>query len=69
MRIIVTGGLGFIGSSFVNLLNRRIPNAKIVILDKMTYAANPNNIIKPTSIIRMPWPGKTKATNPIIIKM
>ena len=52
MRIIVTGGLGFIGSSFVNLLNRRIPNAKIVILDKMTYAANPNNIIKPTSIIK-----------------
>lgn len=52
MRIIVTGGLGFIGSSFVNLLNRRVPNAKIVILDKMTYAANPNNIIKPTSIIK-----------------
>ena len=44
MRIIVTGGLGFIGSSFVNLLNRRLPNDDIVILDKMTYAANPDNI-------------------------
>jgi len=52
MKIIVTGGLGFIGSSFVNLLNRRMTSAEIVILDKMTYAANPNNIIKPTSIIK-----------------
>lgn len=51
MRIIVTGGLGFIGSSFVNLLNRRLPNEEIVILDKMTYAADPNNINKPTHII------------------
>ena len=51
MRVIVTGGLGFIGSSFVNLLNRRLPNDEIVILDKMTYAANPNNINKPTHII------------------
>ena len=52
MKIIITGGLGFIGSSFVNLLNRRMTSAEIVILDKMTYAANPNNIIKPTSIIK-----------------
>jgi|TARA_B110000908_G_C10248083_1_gene450090 dTDP-glucose 4,6-dehydratase len=51
MRVIVTGGLGFIGSSFVNLLNRRLPNDEIVILDKMTYAADPNNINKPTHII------------------
>jgi len=53
MRIIVTGGFGFIGSSFVNLLNRRLPSADIVILDKMTYAADPNNIKKPTSLIKM----------------
>jgi len=51
MRIIVTGGLGFIGSSFVNLLNRRLPNDEIVILDKMTYAANPNNIKVATTLI------------------
>ena len=51
MRIIVTGGFGFIGSSFVNLLNRRLPNDEIVILDKMTYAANPNNISKATPFI------------------
>jgi len=51
MRIIVTGGYGFIGSSFVNLLNRRMPNNEIVILDKITYAADPNNITKPTKCI------------------
>lgn len=53
MRIIVTGGYGFIGSSFVNLLNRMMPNDEIVILDKMTYAANPNNIKQPTKCINM----------------
>jgi dTDP-glucose 4,6-dehydratase len=51
MRIIVTGGYGFIGSSFVNLLNRKMPNTEVVILDKMTYAANPNNIKKSTKCI------------------
>jgi dTDP-glucose 4,6-dehydratase len=53
MRIIVTGGYGFIGSSFVNLLNRKMPSAEVVILDKMTYAANPNNIKQPTKCIHM----------------
>ena len=52
MRIIVTGGLGFIGSSFVNLLNRKLKDSEVVILDKMTYAANPNNITKPTTLIK-----------------
>ena len=52
MRIIVTGGFGFIGSSFVNLLNRRLPNDEIVILDKMTYAADPNNIKQSTKLIK-----------------
>lgn len=44
MRIIVTGGYGFIGSSFVNLLGRKLPNAEIVVLDSMTYAAEPMNV-------------------------
>lgn len=53
MRIIVTGGFGFIGSSFVNLLGRRLPTAEIVVLDKMTYAADVNNInTKVTPIIK-----------------
>ena len=52
MRIIVTGGLGFIGSNFVNLLNEVLPTAEVVIVDKMTYAADPNNIKKKTKLIK-----------------
>ena len=40
MKIIVTGGLGFIGSSVIrNLIKKK--NIKILNLDKATYAANP----------------------------
>ena len=42
MRVIVTGGFGFIGSNFVNLLNNE--NHEILIIDKMTYASNVNNV-------------------------
>lgn len=52
MRIIVTGGFGFIGSSFVNLLGRRMPSAEIVVVDKMTYAADPNNIKTQVKLIK-----------------
>jgi dTDP-glucose 4,6-dehydratase len=52
MRIIVTGGLGFIGSNFVNLLNEKLPTVEVVILDKITYAADPNNIIKTNKLIK-----------------
>ena len=44
MRIIVTGGYGFIGSAFVNLLGRKSPDTEIVVLDSMTYAADPMNV-------------------------
>ncbi len=44
MRIVVTGGLGFIGSSFVNLVKEKNPTTSILVVDKFTYAANPNNI-------------------------
>jgi dTDP-glucose 4,6-dehydratase len=44
MRIIVTGGYGFIGSSFVNLIGRKLPDAEIVVLDSLTYAADPMNV-------------------------
>lgn len=39
-RYLVTGGLGFIGSSLVRLLRQRDPNAAVVVLDKLTYAAD-----------------------------
>lgn len=42
--VIVTGGLGFIGSNLVKLLNQR--NYYVVNVDKCTYASNFDNINK-----------------------
>lgn len=42
--ILVTGGAGFIGSNFVNMYLEKYPNACVVVLDKMTYAANMQNL-------------------------
>lgn len=52
MRVIVTGGFGFIGSSFVNLLKRKNPTCEVVIVDKITYAANPNNVKVKAQLIK-----------------
>lgn len=40
MRLLVTGGAGFIGSNFVHHVLGRT-DAQVVVLDKMTYAASP----------------------------
>lgn len=44
MRVLVTGGAGFIGANFVlsTLANR--PGTEIAVLDKFTYAANPRTL-------------------------
>ena len=42
--IIVTGGAGFIGSHYLNMLVPRYPNYLFVNVDLLTYAANPENI-------------------------
>ena len=39
-KIIVTGGLGFIGSNFISLILSRRPNIKVINIDSETYAAN-----------------------------
>lgn len=44
MKVVVTGGMGFIGSHFVNKLRENQPNCEITVIDKLTYAANPNNL-------------------------
>lgn len=49
-KIVVTGGLGFIGSHFVNFLIDN-SNHEILIVDKLTYAANRKNIKESISII------------------
>src|SRR5438132_11974296 len=42
-RLVVTGGMGFIGSCFVR---RRLATGmdEIVVVDRLTYAGNPNNL-------------------------
>jgi len=44
MRLLITGGLGFIGSNFIRYVFSKHPNHYIVNLDVMTYAANPANL-------------------------
>ena len=42
--ILITGGMGFIGSHLVNRMVRQFPNYQIVNVDALTYAANPENV-------------------------
>ena len=49
MKLVVTGGLGFIGSNFINYWLSNHPDDEIVNVDKVTYAANFDNISEPNS--------------------
>lgn len=44
MRLLITGGAGFIGSNFVRLLKRDRPSDHLVVLDALTYAGNLDNL-------------------------
>ncbi len=44
MKILVTGGAGFIGSNFVHYMLDRYPNYRIINLDALTYAGNLENL-------------------------
>lgn len=44
MRIVVTGGAGFIGSNFIRYMRSAHPEHKILCLDKLTYAGNLDNL-------------------------
>ena len=40
MKILVTGGAGFIGGNFVHYMVNKYPFYKIIVIDKLTYAGN-----------------------------
>ncbi len=44
MKVLVTGGCGFIGANFVHYLHGADPAATIVVLDLLTYAGNLANL-------------------------
>jgi dTDP-4-dehydrorhamnose reductase len=44
LDILVTGGAGFIGSNFIRYMLDTYPDYKIINLDKLTYAGNPDNL-------------------------
>jgi len=44
MKLLVTGGAGFIGSNFILYWLKKYPQDKIINLDKLTYAGNLENL-------------------------
>lgn len=44
MKILVTGGAGFIGSNFVHHLLQNHPDDHVIVVDKLTYAGNLRNL-------------------------
>jgi dTDP-glucose 4,6-dehydratase len=44
VRILITGGAGFIGSNFVHFMLRKYSDYEIVVLDKLTYAGRKENL-------------------------
>ena len=44
MQLLITGGAGFIGSNFVRYWRKNHSEDKIVVLDKLTYAGNKENL-------------------------
>lgn len=44
MIFLITGGAGFIGSNFLNLMVNKYPNDMYICFDKLTYAGNLHNL-------------------------
>jgi dTDP-glucose 4,6-dehydratase len=45
MKLLVTGGAGFIGANFVHYWLREHPNDRVVVLDTLTYAGHLDNLV------------------------
>ncbi|MCZ7355840.1 MAG: dTDP-glucose 4,6-dehydratase [Candidatus Methanoperedens sp.] len=44
MKLLITGGAGFIGSNFVRYMLEKRPDDEIVVIDKLTYAGRLENL-------------------------
>jgi dTDP-glucose 4,6-dehydratase len=44
MKLLITGGAGFMGSNFIRYLLQKYPDYQIINLDKLTYAGNLENL-------------------------
>lgn len=44
MRLLVTGGMGFIGSNFIRYIIEKHPDWEVINLDKLGYGSNPANL-------------------------
>ncbi len=43
-KMLVTGGAGFIGANFVHYTLNQHPDFQVTVIDKLTYAGNPDNL-------------------------
>lgn len=46
MKLLVTGGMGFIGSNFILYMLERNPHLQVINFDALTYAGNPDNVLE-----------------------
>jgi dTDP-glucose 4,6-dehydratase len=53
MRLLVTGGAGFIGANFVHATVRDYPDDRVTVLDAMTYAGSRESLAPVESDIRL----------------
>ena len=49
-ELLVTGGAGFIGANFVHYWRRHHPQDGVTVLDALTYAGNPANLLSANSV-------------------
>jgi dTDP-glucose 4,6-dehydratase len=49
-ELLVTGGAGFIGANFVHYWRAHHPEDGVIVLDKLTYAGNPENLASASNV-------------------
>jgi dTDP-glucose 4,6-dehydratase len=53
MRLLVTGGAGFIGANFVHEVVREHPGATVTVLDALTYAGSRESLASVEDVVRL----------------